>query len=142
MHKTISSYLFYHQRNTSLREFPNGLSNSFYNTQPVLFKPQVTKVISFFLQTWQVRFPMGIVQQGESRKTIFIFCSLFFSPRRAFFQSSENMAKRHFWQIDIFFLKDFLARIIIWLDAPYTFLEIYTLIIFLSPTHELQRAFS
>ena len=109
--------------------------------QPVFFKPYVTKVISCFLQTWQVRFPMGIVQQGGSRKNTFIFCTFFLSPWWAFFWSSANMAERHFWKIDIFFLKYFLFRIIIWLDAPYKFLEIYTLIIFLSSTHEMWWAF-
>ena len=74
---------------------------------------------------------MCIVQQGESRKTTFIFCSFFLSPKRAFFWNSENMAKRHFWKIDIFFLKDFLVRLIKWLDEPYKSLVIYTHNIFI-----------
>ena len=88
-------------------------------------------MISFFLQNWQVRYPMGRGQQGESIKTTFIFWSFFLSPRWDFLWSSENMAKRHFWHIDIFFLKDFLVRIMIWLDAPYNTLEIHTQNIFI-----------
>ena len=52
------------------------------------------------------------------------------------------MAEKHFWQIDIFLLKDFLVRLIIWLDAPYKNLEIQSLIIFLSCSYELWRAFT
>ena len=52
------------------------------------------------------------------------------------------MDERHFWQIDIFFLKDFLVRIIIWLDAPYKTLEIYTLRIFLSSYYDPWREFT
>ena len=51
------------------------------------------------------------------------------------------MAERHFWQINIFVLKEFLARLFIWLDAAYKNLEIYTLIIFLSSSYELWQAF-
>ena len=60
-------------------------------------------------------------------KTTFIFWSFFLSPRWSFFWSSENMAERHFWHIDIFFLKYFLVRLMIWLDAPYNTLEICAL---------------
>ena len=103
-------------------------------TQPIFFKPQVTNVISFFFQIWQVRYPMGRGQQGESIKTTFIFW-------RAFVWSSANMAERHFWQIDIFFLKDFLVMLMIWLDAPYNTLDIHTLRIFLSSSYDLWREF-
>ena len=137
MNMTISCDEFYHQRNTPLRTFPIDLLNSLSNTKLVLFKPQVTKVISFFLQTWQVRYPMGRGQQGESIKTTFISLSLFPSPRWAFFWSSANMTERHFWHIDIFFLKYILVRRMIWLDAPQNTLEIRTLRIFLSSSYEL-----
>ena len=70
-----------------------------------------------------------------------IFQRFFLSPLRAFFWSSANMAERHFWQIDIFLLKEFLVRIMIQLDAPYNTLEIHTLRIFLSSSHDLWREF-
>ena len=49
------------------------------------------------------------------------------------------MAERHFWQIDIFLLKEFLVKLMIWLDAPYNTLEIHGLRIFLSSSYELWR---
>ena len=98
-------------------------------------------MISFFLQTWKVSHPMGRGQQGESIKTTFIFWSFILSPWWAFFWSSENLAKRHFWQIDIFFVKDVLVRRMIWLDAPHNTLEIQTLRIFLSSSYELWQSF-
>ena len=52
------------------------------------------------------------------------------------------MDERHFWQIDIFLLKDFLVKLIIWLDAPYKNIEIHNLIIFLFSSYELWQAFS
>ena len=47
------------------------------------------------------------------------------------------MAERHFWQIDIFLLKDVLVRLIIGLDVPYDTIDIHTLRIFLSSSYEL-----
>ena len=61
--------------------------------------------------------------------------------RRAFYWSSANMVRRHFWKIDIFFLGESLVNMMTWLFYTYNNIEFQTLKIFLSSSYEMWREF-
>ena len=165
----ISEY-FYHQPMSCGRNFPKATQEDsffiFSQDWSNFPKPQLWQAHKFYLKVYLDKMRPWLSRQNNSLQyphvlrafsstkhlccghflqqrinTTFIFWSFFLSPWRAFFCSSENMDERHFWQIDIFFLKDFLVMIMIWLDAPYNTLEIHTLRIFLSSSYELWQEF-
>ena len=61
-------------------------------------------------------------------------------PLRQFWNSA-NMVGRHFWQVDIFLLRDSLVRELRWLYAPYNTLETHILNTFFTSSYEAWREF-
>ena len=65
------------------------------------------------------------------------------NPLRQFcqYQNSANMVGRHFWQVDIFLLRDYLVRQVTWLYAPDNNLETHILNTFFRSSYKGWREF-
>ena len=96
----------------------------------------------FFIspKPWKI-IPEDVGHITEHNKTCLTLKLFFIFLRRAFYWSSANMVGRHFWKIDIFFLRDSLVNMMTWLYYTYNNIEFQTLKIFLSSSYEMWREF-
>ena len=85
--------------------------------------------------------PEDVGHITEHKTTCLTLKLFFIFPRRAFYWSSANMVGRHFWKIDIFFLRDSLVNMMTWLYYTYNNIEFQTLKIFFSSSYDMWRAF-
>ena len=80
-----------------------------------------------FHQNHEKMIPEDVGHITEHNTTCLTLKLLFIFLRWAFYWSSANMAGRHFWKIDIFFLSDSLVNLMTWLYYTYTNMEFQTL---------------